>query len=299
MRLITVLNELSHPTDELSDEQAKATVGTLIGVLKALKKIRPQLELHSDAPLPSINLGRHRTLASLRASPSTLEEWQFLRGLNNRAFDMNAEVQDLSIDYEYNGTPCVGLGLAHALESLAVSFAGEQWDRTAIELLCRELDPTGEINSSTVTARHAASTSNVTALHTWLNTVPLVYAADGMELWNNRENHFPSLRFLPRTQEQLISLQNGSSALAPVNERLWQLQSAAHNWAANAPLPVFLSKVTPEYEQRRNRCYFESLASGEQLFDLHARYTPGAGRIHFWCNTANRTIEVAHIGEKL
>lgn len=299
MRLITVLNELSHPTDQLSDAQAKATVRVLISVLKELKKIRPALELHTASPLPSVSLGSHRTLSTLRADASTREEWQFLRGLDNRAFDMADAIHDMSIDYEYEGRQCIGLGLAHALESLAVSFEGEPWVRTTLELLCRELDSAGEIETSTVPVKHVASSAHVAELLAWLQTIPLIYAVDGQALWENREEYFPSLHFLPRTQQQLASLQNGSLALAPINERLWQLENAAKNWPANSPLPTFASKITAEYEQRQNLCYFESANAGRQLFDLHARYTPGAGRIHFWCNTTNRTIEIAHIGNKL
>ncbi|MEW9679857.1 hypothetical protein [Pseudomonas sp. TE50-2] len=299
MRLITVLNELSHPTDQLSDAQARATVRVLIGVLKELKKIRPALELHTASALPSISLGSHRTLSTLRADASTREEWQFLRGLDNRAFDMADAIHDLSVDYEYEGTQCIGLGLAHALEALAVSFEGEHWGRHTIDLICRELDQDGEIKNSPASVKHVASSAHIAELLAWLRTVPLVLATNGQALWDNREEYFPTLHFLPRTRQQLIDLQNGSLALAPVNERLWQLEIAAKNWPANSALPTFSSKVTPEYEQRRSLCYFDSASSGEQLFDLHARYTPGAGRIHFWCNTTNRTIEIAHIGEKL
>lgn len=299
MRLITFLNELSHPTADLSDEQAKASVVALIGVLRDIKKIRPSLELHSSLPLPAINIGGQRTLSSLRTDGNTREEWQFLRGLENRAFDLSGDLYDLATEYEHEGDRCIGLGFAHALESLAVSFESPRWSDSAVQLLCRELDAKGELITSTVSVKHAGSSVNVVELDAWLKTIPHKLATDGVELWNNRLEYFPSLRLLPRTEQQIIGLRNGASSLNSINFRLWQLQCSAQNWAPGTPLPTFLSKVTPEHEKRKNLCRFESTSSGEQLFDLHARYTPGAGRIHIWCNPKDHTIEIAHIGEKL
>lgn len=299
MRLITFLNELSHPTDECSDKQAKASVATLIGVLRGIKKIRPSLELHSSLPLPSINIGGQRTLSALRTDGNTREEWQFLRGLENRAFDLKDDLYDLAAEYEYEGDPCLGLGFAHALESLAVSFESPRWRDSVVQLLYRELDAKGELITSTVSVKHAASSVNVEELDAWLKTIPHRLATDGADLWKNRLEYFPSLRFLPRTEQQIIILKNGAPTLNSINLRLWQLQCSAQNWAPGAPLPTFSSKVTPEYESRKNLCRFESASSGEQIFDLHARYTPGAGRIHIWCNSKENVIEIAHIGGKL
>lgn len=299
MRLITFLNELSHPSDDLTDEQAKASVTTLIKVLREIKKIRPSLELHSALPLPSINIGNQRTLASLRSDGNTREEWQFLRGLENRAFDLSSDFSDLSTEYEYAGNRCLGLGFAHAFDSLAVSFGSPDWKESIVQLQCHELNTDAELATSEVFVRHAASDTHLEELDAWLKTMPHRIATDGQDLWDNRLEYFPALCLLPRTEEQLVSLKSGAATLNPINFRLWQLQCAAQDWNPDSPLPVFLSKVTPEYEKRRNLCYFDSQSSGEQLFDLHARYTPGAGRIHFWCNTRNRTIEIAHIGEKL
>lgn len=299
MRLVSFLNELSHPSDQLSDGEAKENVSKLIKLLREIKKVRSGLELHSIQPLVSINMGNHRTLSSLRTDGSTREEWQFLRGLENRAFDLSGELHDLTIDYEHKGAECVGLGLAHAIDALAVSFEGADWSESSLELVCRELANDGELSESLVCVRHAATEENLADLLEWLRRIPLKNYASGEEMWEGRAEAFPSLLFLPRTQQQLASLKNGSESLSPVNLRLWQLECAAKNWEQDRGLPSFLSKVTPEHEQRKNLCQFESIASGMQYFDLHARYTPGAGRIHIWCNPENHTIEIAHIGHKL
>lgn len=299
MRLIAFLNELSHPSDEASDELAKASVTNLIQLLRSIKKIRPGLELHSTLPLTSINIGRQRTFSSLKTNGDTREEWQFLRGLENRAFYLAGETRDLSTDYEHRGVQCVGLGLAHAFDALAVSFEGIPWRDSSLELLCRTLDADGNISESQEFVRHAATETNLQVIMDWLKTIPTKTFMNGEDLWNSRHEHFPSLRFLPRTEQQIVELKGGSSSLNPISLRLWQLERAATNWQPDSALPEFLSKVTPEHEQRKNLCQFESTASGTKSFDLHLRYTPGAGRIHIWCNSADRTIEIAHIGSKL
>ena len=299
MRLVTFLNELSHPSDRMSDGEAKQNVSKLIKLLREIKRIRSGLELHSIQPLVSVNMGNQRTLSSLRADGNTREEWQFLRGLENRAFDLSGELHDLAIDYEHKGVPCVGLGLAHAIEALAVSFEGADWSESSLELVCRELANDGELSESFVYVRHAATEENLADLREWLRLIPLENYASGEEMWARRAEAFPSLLFLPRTEQQIVPLKYGSEALGPVNLRLWQLECAAQNWEQGRGLPSFLSKVTPEHEQRKGLCQFESVASGVQYFDLHARYTPGAGRIHMWCNPENHTIEIGHIGHKL
>lgn len=299
MRLVAFLNELSHPTDEMSDVDAKRSVEDLIRTLRRIKDIRPALELHSVLPLPSIVIGRGRVLSSLRTDGDSRDLWRFLRGLQNKAFDFIDESIDFSVEYEHEGERCIGLGLAHACESLAVSFVGKKWADSAVELVCYELDDDGDIGESIVRVRHAAEDTDVLELQDWLRALPLTQFEDGEDLWNKRQQSFPSLRFLPRTEQQLLSLRCGSPELQAINLKLWQLERAAQDWSENTPLPSFSSKVTPEHKQRQKLCQFESSSYGVQSFDLHARFTPGAGRIHIWCNSKDRTIEVGHIGDKL
>ncbi|WP_440063230.1 hypothetical protein ACTAB2_13115 [Pseudomonas syringae] len=300
MKFLSFLNDLSHHQREISHEQVKIGLRSLIVLLRAIKRIRPELELHSSVPISGISLGGAHTLASVGADADTRDEWRFIRALDNKAFDLSREIADLSIEYEYQGQLSAGLGLAHLFDSLAVSFTFPEWDLTSIDILRRELQEDEELNETTVSVRHASTLQNLEILRQWCATIPIEHAKDGEELWANREGNFPSLRFLDRTQAQILSLRAGSPELHAICIRLWQLESAAQQWNPRTnPLPTFLSHVTPEHIRRRALCYFND-ANGERcLYDLHARYTPGAGRIHFLCDTAQQLIEIAHIGQKL
>jgi hypothetical protein len=57
--------------------------------------------------------------------------------------------------------------------------------------------------------------------------------------------------------------------------------------------------VTPEAEQRKRLCMFVDLDGIERLFDWHARFTPGAGRIHLRLVPEEGKARIAHIGLKL
>ncbi len=205
-----------------------------------------------------------------------------------------------STEYEFAGRQAIGLGLADTFDSLAVSFATVGWDISPVIVIRRELLEDESIDEAEVSVRHACSLLHLEALRDWYHDVPHEMAADGDDLWSRREELFPRLRFLPRTEPQLRGLLTGTPQLAAVNLRLWEIQSAVASWqTADEPMPVFRSKVTPEHEGRRRLCWFKNTAGTDCLFDLHARYTPGVGRIHMWCNREMQTAEIAHIGEKL
>jgi hypothetical protein len=137
-------------------------------------------------------------------------------------------------------------------------------------------------------------------MRAWLRRVPWVDPTDGDDLWTNRTTRFPRLRFLARVEAQVRALKSGTPELIAINQRLWEIQTALAEWDfAAEPLPRFRTKVTPEHEQRRDKFNFADTDGRIRCFDMHARYTPGAGRIHLWCDRANGTASIAHIGQKV
>ena len=253
MKFLSFLNDLSHHQREISYEQVKSGVLNLITLLRALKRIRPELELHSSVPISAISLGGAHTLASIGADADTRDEWRFIRALDNKAFDLNREVAALGVEYEYKGQLSTGLGLAHLFDSLAISFPFPEWDLSSIEILRRELQEDEDFSELFVSVRHVSTLSNLDILREWCATIPIEHAKDGEELWANKENNFPSLRFLDRTEAQIRGLRAGSPELHAICIRLWQLEDAAKHWDPRAcPLPTFASCVTPEHIRRRN-----------------------------------------------
>lgn len=84
--------------------------------------------------------------------------------------------------------------------------------------------------------------------------------------------------------------------------RLRELDDAVAAWDTKVMRePEWKSKVTPESESSNNegRSGFEDLDGRPRLFDLHARFTPGPGRIHMRLITEAGKVRIAYIGRKL
>jgi hypothetical protein len=302
MTFLTFLNELSYPTGPLSQGEARYAVGTLIDVLRKLKNERADLALHSSAPLTDVPLGDNFWMRSLRADGKSIDEWRFLRALDNRApfhIGLVSKV-DEDVDFEFEGIRAIGLGLAHNFDALAVSFAREPWLRRDVELDRMELQSDGSIYRELVRVRNASVRDHIETLRSWCLAMPLAAPIDGDDLWTNRVNRFPRLRFLSHVERQIRALKAGTPELIAINQRLLDIQNALAEWDIVAsPLPNFRTKVTPEYEQRREKFKIADTDGRVQYFDLHARYTPGAGRIHMWCDRSTGTASIGHVGEKV
>ena len=113
-----------------------------------------------------------------------------------------------------------------------------------------------------------------------------------------RDDVFPHLRFLSRVNGQLHDLR--VDWVVPVAFELRRLNDAIGDWDPQQTRePTWRSKVTPEGETRRRLCRFKDFDGIERAFDLHGRFTPGAGRVHFRLVPELGTATVAHIGLKL
>ena len=88
--------------------------------------------------------------------------------------------------------------------------------------------------------------------------------------------------------------------IRPVWRALMKLEHAVADWSADRlALPPWRSKVTPEFEGRAHLCRFFDIDGVERTFEWHARFTPGAGRLHFRLVSEDHTARVAYIGNKL
>ncbi|MET4072333.1 hypothetical protein ABID58_007162 [Bradyrhizobium sp. S3.2.6] len=302
MTFLTFLNELSYLQGPVSQATARDTVRTLISVLKELKKERLDLALHSSIPLNGVPLGDNVWLGSLRSDGETVDDWRFLRGLENRApFHIGLEHEiSQNLDYEFQGKQAVALGFSYEFDALAVSLDSEPWRQSSLVITRFELRDDGTIESENVLVRHASLRDHIEQVRPWLRIVALSEPVDGDDLWENRAKYFPRLRFLARVEAQVRSLKSGMPELLAINRRLWQIQAALGEWdLPTQVLPTFHSKVTPEHEQRRSQFNFEDADGETRCFDLHARYTPGAGRVHFWCDRSDGTAAIGYIGEKV
>ncbi len=302
MTFIAFLNELSFPAGTVDTEVAEAAVLGLAKTLQALRRIQSGAALHSSVPLTSIPLGEGRWLGTVMAEGRNRDEWRFLRGFENRApFRVGLGTAfGLEAEYHYGNAPAEGLGLSHSVGSLGVSFANEPWLVPTVALLRISLDENGEFDEQDVEVHHAVTPDHVISHEDWLRRMPAEQVRDGDELWARRGEIFPHLLFLPRVEAHLRAFKAGEVRLASARHALMDLEIATARWASKeAAMPTFLTKTTPEKEQRSKLFYFNDLSGVERCFDWHSRYTPGAGRVHFWCDRSSGRLTIAHVGEKV
>lgn len=302
MTFVTFLNELSFPEGQVSDEEAIAAFVGLVRTFKVLKKIHSEIALHSSVPIADIPLGGGKWLGPVMSGGAARDDWRYIRGVQNRSpFTVGiGKAFGMETEYQHGGRTAEGLGLSHTLATLAVSFPFHGWLQPSLEIQRLHMNDKGQIGEESVLVIHAADPEHVAASEDWIKSAPLAGVTDGDDLWMRRKELFPHLKFLPRVKSQLSTFKSGDILLRSAGSALMELELAVADWKpAETRFPAFRTKVTPEGETRARLFEFKDLAGVERVFDLHSRYTPGAGRVHLWCDRADGTATIAHVGEKV
>lgn len=210
----------------------------------------------------------------------------------------------ISSEFIHNGVYCRGLGVAHLLDGIAISISSHlDWNTPILELTFLELDSSGELYEELLQIRHV-SLSNHLELHKPYFELRKKLLIDD-EDWRNRiEELFPALIFCERALAQLLEFRKGELILKQIKNRLFDLNEYFINWtrgAFNASEIPF--KITPEsqktLDQYENDHKFLCPDGEYRIFTWHLRMTPGAGRIFFRPDEANRNCIIGHIGNKL
>jgi len=302
MATLLCLNELSCRT-VLPVDQVDRAMRDFVGALKHARQVRAATALISPERLPAVELAAGYPMAKWANDARNRDLWRLVRAMQQRApftFDQLVPPEDGGdLEYLHNGRVARGLGVAHLVEGLAVSLPTEpDWSADRVRMTRNTLVDDGEIVEDEVDVPHASSPGHMRVHESWLGREGLAAIGTGAALWEARAEYFPSLSFLPRVEEQLRHL--SADWVTPVRNRLAELQEGASGWEpATEPHPLWRSKVTPEAEQRKQLCGFVDLDGQTRLFDLHARFTPRHGRLHFRLLRDSGTIRIAYIGTKL
>jgi hypothetical protein len=185
------------------------------------------------------------------------------------------------------------------MDGLLVSIPVDPvWDTSWVDAMCMELDEEsdGDPDFYPVRQRHAAEPEHMEAHASWIGGAGLTSLRAGTEIWDARADLYPHLQFLPRVEGQLKTLV--PEWVLPVANRLRTLEEAVALWNPRKDAEPPWANVTPEATGRREMCWFVD-GDVKKLFDLHARFTPGVGRIHLRLIHEESKICIAHIGRKL
>ncbi len=305
-------NELSVPFETIDQKVAEEIVGGFLRLLSKILSFRKDLSLNSRRGLFQIQITTKnpQTTLGILMKQNWREEWRLISRLEDRSPSIAAlspEDNDFYLfEYSYNGRKVEGLGLACFMDTAALSLPfAEEWKSPNIHLSRTQLDSdSGEIlpEDHDHKCRHMALPEHATYWKQWFEDYGLRAMADADTLWNNRSEQFPGLRFLARVYRDLSALDKES--FTSMRGQLAKLSRAIIEWGNHASdtSPNYLTKVTSESESRKHLFEMMDVDGETYCFELHARYTPGAGRIHFRLdqNSGNsRTAVVAYIGPKL
>ncbi|MBI6136423.1 hypothetical protein JEQ04_00930 [Serratia plymuthica] len=112
---------------------------------------------------------------------------------------------------------------------------------------------------------------------------------------------FGNIRFLNNAMDGINNFRNDRDSLKNIFSCLLSIDFSVRKWRSSAlPAPEFGIKITPEHEKRKALCIFKDENDNkEYTFDLHARFTPNDGRIHFLYKDKSEACVVAYIGRKI
>lgn len=288
---------------------AEGRAKALLDTLRRLRRSNKRFALNTAVPLSRYQVADNWTLQTIFGGNQFREEWDFLRQLTSRS-PLDAEMEKglveemagLEFRTRQGKVQSIALAWASLLESATVSIdAHPDWQQPWVETEFTTLEDDGSVSGAEGEVRNASREQHVDVHEEWLKALGFSTHPSAAQVWTERGERFPGLRFLARAEKDLLSLEGTG---VPYRQALSAIQALANdvaNWKREQAWPDFSTKATPESEQRRKFCNAEDELTGKkECFDWHTRFTGGlAGRVHFRVDEAARQIVVAYIGPKL
>ena len=313
MNPLVFWNELAERPLAADNRVARQRMDQLIDTLAALRReapTSPAPRLRSTVPLDGVALAEGYTVARWRVETDQIRRMFFIQlatssPLLREAVDA-AEALDLFGAYDcwHQDERAFGLLAAWAAEELAVSLDSNQcWQRPLLAVEVETLSEKAEIERRHEDVRHIADAAHVDAHRDWLRERRFQSIDDGRDLWDRRRELFPHLEMCREVQQQLEVLDPGSPEFRNVARRLFEVERAFAVWDGCPIHPAFLpSKCTPETPQTLKEeadAHTSTRENGvRHLFSWHVRFTPGAGRVFFDCDSASQRGLVGYVGFK-
>lgn len=295
-----VLNEASCLVWPECEHQGVWCINQVGETLRALGRFERNIFLLADERIGDITLGPNCLRSYLGHGAARDAIRRIL------TFSSKAPVSSFAA-LDADGSECLvgnisvrGVLYAHLLRSVSLSFATSDWWSTErIHASLHELDVEGrEILAKDILVPNVSCPEHALVHKETILAFRHGAVSSGAALWKVANDWFPNLSFLARVESDLDKLLEKSVELRQVIDRLAELDSAVRAWDSGTE-PRWQSKVTDESESRRDLCNFTDASGVVRNYGIHARYTPGAGRIHFRLIPENQRIEIGYIGLKL
>lgn len=306
---VLFLDDASRHIGAIDRARAEQTAMTLLATLRRLRRINSRIALNTVLPIAQYQIADDWTLQAVLGRTAFKEEWDFVRDLSARSpfsaglkDGISQEVEDMEFRTRPGQVPSSALAWATLLDSATVSFdAHPDWSRGWVETSYRTLDDEGNLLEVDGRIKNACQAAHADEHVYWLKQLGLAAVPTSREVWGERADRFPGLRFLPRVEKDFAALEGSGAPFLRAIAALDALVNDVASWKIDSAWPDFSAKASPESEQRQKLCLVSDDATGkEELFDWHTRFTGAfAGRVHFKVDAANKSIVVAYVGSKL
>lgn len=318
MNFDLILNELSLRNPASNEQIAQQRMSEFIKTIKAIKAQGVRVNLRTKNNFHTIILARDYPIRRWLNNASEVER-VFIKTLATKtpfSTDIaNSEIQDIEnnaslSEFIYQGELAIGLGVAHVLNTIAISFLSEEcWDCSRLEIEFRWFDEeNGQlVNKSKIVEVIHASRSDHVQEH--VNLIQQIKERirqgvdDGVELWQRREELFPNLEFCDAVRRQLENILTGQLELQPVVNTLSQLQKCCENWNYGYfnldGYPIEESgESKPTLDRYKKERTFLCPDGQERLFDRHVKLRFCNWRIHFFAQKPGKVI-IGYVGRHL
>jgi len=208
-------------------------------------------------------------------------------------------------DCLYRGQNALGLGAAspYMFNALSISMVSDSiWDEAYIGVNITIFD--GEdLNEEACDIRHIYQNLHLNIHTVWLQAQKRPNVPNGQVLWLKRNTLFPNLIFCDHVRGQISGFSGNQPEFIQMQKRLYELEEYASKRQAGVfNAEALPSKVTPESITRGNEFaskLIRDCPDGKtRFFDWHARFTPGAGRIHFFPLEDSNKIIIGNIANQ-
>lgn len=214
------------------------------------------------------------------------------------------ETQNL-FECRYEGQTAIGLGAAspYRYDALSISLPTHLlWDKPLVEVRIVLIDDDKTLEA-VCDIRHLLSAVHLETHAEWLTMRQRQQIPNGQMLWLKRSQLFPNLIFCDHVKGQIAGFSGKQPEFMQLQKRLFELEAYASQRSAGEFDPGELpSKVTPESETRERDFAAELTRvcpDGEtRMFSWHARFTPGAWRLHFYPLEDSNQIIIGNVANQ-
>lgn len=198
-----------------------------------------------------------------------------------------------ALTFTYDGNPCIGLGLANEkiFNTLTFSYDENTWGLSNYDVIITTLneDEEGNLKESKelYNTRNVTNEKHFNEHVDFINNQVSKSIQGGKELWKLKSDLFPNLIFCDEVKSQIADMYYNTLGFKQIIMCLFDLQNAAANCDGNPIKPEDFPSLTTKESSSRLKKFKERLTilgpDGNYFFcSWHSRYTPGAGRIHFY-----------------